>query len=225
MKKIIILILSLWLSNNYSGQTKWIAHKSHSGKMNTFSLKSPDNLGCKRGDFLELNVSNFDVLGNECTRPIILENGMVIKDPKLDSAGFATSHDEINRLAKMDSTNYYPYKIVYDSVKNVNYAQKEVNKTQVIIPVKEKQELLIVDSPAEKKKEHKKKINTPSLQKTKTSPTNKSDTHKQINASPQGTKTTKKVKKSKLPILPIFVTLLGVLVIILTRKLVTKNNQ
>jgi hypothetical protein len=152
---------------------------------------------------------------------------MVIKDPKLDSAGFAASHDEINRLTKMDSTNYYPYKIVYDSVKNANYAQKEINKTQVIKPVKEKQELLNIDTPAEKKKKHQNKINTPSLQKTKTTPTNNPGNQNQINASPSGTKTTTKVKKSNFPILPVLLTLVGVFTITLTRELVIKkiNNK
>lgn len=158
MKQILLLTLGLWLTHNINAQTKWIAHKSHSGKMNTFSLNSPDNLGCGRGDFLELKVSNFDVLGNECTRPIILSNGMVIKDPKLDSAGFSASHKEINKLAKADSVNYYPYKKVYDSIKNVNYPsevilapvekQKEIKKSQ----------LFIEESPSKKKSKKKKKV-------------------------------------------------------------------
>ena len=114
MKQILFIVATLWFNSNVKAQTKWIAHKSHSGKMNTFNLKSPDNLGCGRGDFLELKVSNFDVLGNECTRPLILPNGMVIKDPKLDSSGFSASHKEINKLAIADSVNYYPYKKVYD---------------------------------------------------------------------------------------------------------------
>ncbi len=221
MKKLILLSLSFWLSNTYSAQTKWIAHKSHSGKMNTFSLKSPDNLGCKRGDFLELNVSNFDVLGNECTRPIILENGMVIKDPKLDSAGFAASHREINRLEKMDSANYYPYKIVYDSIKNVNYPQKDIIKTQEIKPVKEKQKLLFIETAAEKKKQAKKKKNKPSPTKLKIEIA--TATPNQSKEEQNETKPTTKVNKSSLPILPIVISTIGILVFTLTRKLVIKK--
>ena len=165
MKQILLLTLGLWLTHNINAQTKWIAHKSHSGKMSSFSLKSPDNLGCGRGDFLELKVSNFDVLGNECTRPLILSNGMVIKDPKLDSAGFSASHKEVIKLAKLDSVNYYPYKKVYDSIKEVNYG-KEI----ILVPKTKTKEIkenkLFIESPSSKpkvKKKKKSKENTSSM--------------------------------------------------------------
>lgn len=158
MKQILLLTLGLWLTHNINAQTKWIAHKSHSGKMSTFSLKSPDNLGCGRGDFLELKVSNFDVLGNECTRPIILANGMVIKDPKLDSAGFSVSHKEVNKLSKADSVNYYPYKKVYDSIKDANYGVQVI--LEPVENIKEiKEEKLFIESPSNKSKVKKKKKN------------------------------------------------------------------
>lgn len=123
MKQLLVITFVLWFTGNITAQTKWIAHKSHSGNMSTFTLASPDNLGlnCGRGDFLEMKASNFDVLGNECTKPLQLSNGMVIKDPKLDSVGFAKSHKEINKLAQADSANYYPYKKVYDSINAVYY--------------------------------------------------------------------------------------------------------
>lgn len=165
MKQVLLLTLGLWLTHNINAQTKWIAHKSHSGKMSTFSLKSPDNLGCGRGDFLELKVSNFDVLGNECTRPLILANGMVIKDPKLDSAGFSASHKEVNKLSKADSVNYYPYKRVYDSIKDANYgAQVILEPVENIKGIKE--EKLFIESPSNKpkvKKKKKSKENTSSM--------------------------------------------------------------
>lgn len=221
MKKIIILSISLWLGNHYNGQTKWIAHKSHSGKMNTFSLKSLDNLGCGRGDFMELKVSNFDVLGNECTRPIILENGMVIKDPKLDSSGFAASHNEVNKLAKMDSTNYYSYKIVYDSIRNVNYPDiKTVKDIELKRP---KQKLLFKETPAKKEKQTIKKKNDPTsiikpIRNSTTPPLEKSE-----ELSPN--KTTTKVKSSSLPILPIFLSIIGILTLTLIRRFLFQKEQ
>lgn len=228
MKKIIIISLTLWLGNNYNAQTKWIAHKSHSGKMNTFSLKHIDNLGCKQGDFLELSASNYDLLGNECLRPIILKNGMIIKDPKLDSIGFINSHKEINRLARLDSTNYYRYKIVYDSIMDINYPiittvkkvepniDKETKKLDVIVAPKEIQ----------KKQRSKKKKNKSKPKSEPQSKTNITTTPAKVNikVTPTSNNDSSEVKKSGIPILPIVFLILGVILLTVKKKIIHKQS-